>query len=278
MEVILRSDVENVGLKGEVVDVKRGYARNYLLPRKLAEVATPGRIAEIRRIDAERARHEARSTEQAAEIADTLTKTVLRFDVKAGPTGALFGSVTPTDVAEELWRTRKIRVDRRKIELDVIKRIGRYSIPVHVFEGVTAEVKTLVVPEGGELPPEEELAALEAAEQAEAAAAAEAHEEALRATEAALAEEDAALAAEAAPAEQDTGLAAEAAPAEQDTGLAAEQTAVDVVPGEPEAEGRGGPRGPSRQSTASSTRCTAQRRRLWTTCTNRPHRAGSACR
>ena len=172
MEVILISDVEKLGLKGEVVDVKRGYARNYLLPRRLAEVATPGRIAEIRRIDEERARHEARSAEQAAEIAETLTKTVLRFEVKAGPTGALFGSVTPTDIAEELWRTRKIRVDRRKIDLDVIKRIGRFSIPVHVFEGVTAEVKTLVVPEGGELPPEEELAALEAAERAEAEAAA----------------------------------------------------------------------------------------------------------
>ena len=137
----------------------------------------------------ERARHEARSAEQAAGIADTLTKTVLRFEVKAGPTGALFGSVTPTDIAEELWRTRKIRVDRRKIDLDVIKRIGRFSIPVHVFEGVTAEVKTLVVPEGGELPPEEELAALEAAEQAEAEAAAAAHAEAVEATEAALAEE-----------------------------------------------------------------------------------------
>ena len=172
MEVILTRDVEKLGLKGEVVDVKRGYARNYLLPRRLAEVATPGRVAEIRRIDEERARHEARSADQAAEIAATLTKTVLRFEVKAGPTGALFGSVTPTDVAEELWRTRKIRVDRRKIDLDVIKRIGRYSIPVHVFEGVTAEVKTLVVPEGGELPPEEELAALEAAERAEAEAAA----------------------------------------------------------------------------------------------------------
>jgi large subunit ribosomal protein L9 len=189
MEVILRSDVEKLGLKGEVVVVKRGYARNYLLPRKLAEVATPGRVAEIRRIDEERARHEARSAEQAAGIADTLTKTVLRFEVKAGPTGALFGSVTPTDIAEELWRTRKIRVDRRKIDLDVIKRIGRFSIPVHVFEGVTAEVKTLVVPEGGELPPEEELAALEAAEQAEAEAAAAAHAEAVEATEAALAEE-----------------------------------------------------------------------------------------
>ena len=173
MEVILTSDVEKLGLKGEVVDVKRGYARNYLLPRRLAEVATPEQVAEIRRIDEERARHEARSADQAAEIAETLTKTVLRFEVKSGPTGALFGSVTPTDISEELWRTRKIRVDRRKIDLDVIKRIGRYSIPVHVFEGVTAEVKTLVVPEGGELPPEEELAALEAAE-AEAKAAAEA--------------------------------------------------------------------------------------------------------
>ena len=191
MQVILRSDVEKLGLKGDVVDVKRGYARNYLLPRQLAEVATPGRVAEIRRIDAERARHEARSAEQAAEIAATLTKTVLRFEVKAGPTGALFGSVTPTDVAEELWRTRKIRVDRRKIELDVIKRIGRYTVPVHVFEGVTAEVKTLVVPEGGELPPEEELEALEAAERAEAEAAAQAHAEAEAATEAAIAEDDA---------------------------------------------------------------------------------------
>ncbi|HEY3021916.1 MAG TPA: 50S ribosomal L9 C-terminal domain-containing protein, partial [Solirubrobacteraceae bacterium] len=97
----------------------------------------------------------------AREIADTLTKTVLRFEVKAGPTGALFGSVTPTDVAEEIWRTRKIRVDRRKVNLEEpIKRIGRYSIPIEVWHEVSAEVKTLVVPEGGELPPEEELEAL----------------------------------------------------------------------------------------------------------------------
>ena len=172
MEVILTTDVEKLGLKGDVVDVKRGYARNFLLPRRLAEVATAGRVAELRRIEAERARHEARSAEQAADIAATLTKTVLRFEVKSGPTGALFGSVTPTDIAEELWRTRKIRVDRRKIDLDVIKRIGRYSIPVHVFEGVTADVKTMVVPEGGELPPEE--AVEEAAAEAPAEPAAEA--------------------------------------------------------------------------------------------------------
>lgn len=173
MEVILTQDVEKLGLKGEVVDVKRGYARNYLLPRRLAEVATSGRVAELRRLEAERARHEARSAEHAREIAELLGKTVLRFEVKAGPTGSLFGSVTATDIAEELWRARKVRVDRRKIEIEALKRIGRYSVPIQVFEGVVAEVKTLVVPEGGELPPEEELAALEAAEAAAAAAATE---------------------------------------------------------------------------------------------------------
>jgi large subunit ribosomal protein L9 len=183
MDVILLKDVEKIGLRGEVVSVARGYARNYLLPRKLAEAATPGRVAEVRRIETERARHEARSAEQAREIADVLGKTVLRFDVKAGPTGALFGSVTPTDIADEIWRARKIRVDRRKIDVDSLKRIGRFAVPVHVFEDVTVEVKTLVVPEGGELPPEEELAALEAAEAAEIEAAEEA-----AAAEAALAE------------------------------------------------------------------------------------------
>jgi large subunit ribosomal protein L9 len=171
MNILLLQDVDQLGLKGDVVDVKRGYARNYLLPRRLAEAATAGRVAEVRRIDAERARHEARTSDQAQEIATTLTKTVLRFEVKAGPTGSLFGSVTPTDIADEIWRTRKIRVDRRKIDLDVIKRIGRHTVTVQVYEGVTAEIKTLVIPEGGELPPEEELAAMEAAEAAEAAAA-----------------------------------------------------------------------------------------------------------
>ena len=173
MEIILLQDVEKLGLRGEVVDVKRGYARNFLLPRRLAEVATAGRVAELKKIESQRARHEARTTEQASEIAELLGKTVLRFEVKAGPTGALFGSVTPTDIADELWRTRKVRVDRRKIGIDPIKRIGRYSVPIDLFDGVIAEVKTLVVPEGGELPPEEELAALEAAEVAETAAAAE---------------------------------------------------------------------------------------------------------
>jgi large subunit ribosomal protein L9 len=115
-------------------------------------------VAEVQRRQQERTRHEARTVEHAQEIAATLTRTVLRFEVTAGPQGTLFGSVTATDIADEIWRTRKIRVDRRKIDLEEpIKRIGRYSVPIEVFHDVTVEVKTLVVPEGGELPPEEEV-------------------------------------------------------------------------------------------------------------------------
>jgi large subunit ribosomal protein L9 len=180
MDVILLQDVDKVGLRGEVVSVARGYMRNYLAPRRLAEEATPARIAELEKRNAQRARQEAATFEQAQEIADRLGKAELRFDVNAGPQGTLFGSVTPTDIADEIWQALKVRVDRRKIDLpESIKRIGRYTIPIEVFTDVTAEVRVLVVPEGGELPPEEELEALEAAEreaeEAEAQAAAESH-------------------------------------------------------------------------------------------------------
>jgi large subunit ribosomal protein L9 len=172
MDVILLEDVDKVGLRGDVVSVARGYARNFLLPRQLAAEATQARVAEMRKRDAQRARHEASTAEQAEAIAKTLRETVLRFEVKAGPTGALFGSVTPTNIADEIWRTRKIRVDRRKIDLDNIKRIGRYDVPIDVFQDVRVEVKTLVVPEGGELPSDDELEAMAAAELAEQQAAA----------------------------------------------------------------------------------------------------------
>jgi large subunit ribosomal protein L9 len=164
MEVILLRDVEKVGLRGDVVSVARGYARNFLLPRGLAEQATKARVAELEKRDTQRARHEAKTADEASAIAGTLAKTELRFEVKAGPTGSLFGSVTPTDIADELWKTAKVRVDRRKIGIDNIKRIGRYEVPIDLFQDVQVEVKLVVVPEGGELPSEDELAAMEAAE------------------------------------------------------------------------------------------------------------------
>jgi large subunit ribosomal protein L9 len=179
MEVILRQDVEKVGLRGEVVDVAPGFARNYLLPRKLAETATPAKVAELRKLEEKRARHEAQSFEQAQEIAQRLEAAEIRFDVQAGETGTLFGSVTATDVAERVWETQKVRIDRRKLDLpDSIKRIGRYQVPVELFADMTATLRLAVVPEGGELPPQEELDAIAAAEaEAEAAAQAEAEAE-----------------------------------------------------------------------------------------------------
>jgi len=164
VQVVLRQDVDSLGLRGEVVNVARGYARNYLLPRGLAELATPGLVRELERRDAQRARHEAKTVDEAQEIAKRLETSELRFDVNAGPTGSLFGSVTATNVADKLWEDQKIRVDRRKLALQTIKRIGRYTVPVELFGGVTAELRVVVAPEGGELPPQEELDAAAAAE------------------------------------------------------------------------------------------------------------------
>jgi len=196
MQVILREDIEKVGLRGEVVDVAPGFARNYLLPRKLAEPASPGRVAEIEKLAARRSQHEAQSFEQAQELVQKLESAELRFDVQAGETGTLFGSVTATDIADRVWETQRVRIDRRKLDLpESIKRIGRYEVPVELFTDVTATLRVAVVPEGGELPPEEELQALDAeAAEKEAAAAAEAEEArvaAEAATEAAVAEAEA---------------------------------------------------------------------------------------
>ena len=206
MEVVLRQDVDKLGLRGEVVNVARGYARNFLLPRGLAEVATPALVKELEKRDAQRARHDAQTVDEARALAGRLEALELRFDVTAGPTGSLFGSVTATNVADRLWEQEKLRVDRRKLEMDTIKRIGRYTVPLELFTDVTAQLKLVVAPEGEELPPEEELAELAEQERAAAEAAAEA------AAPAVLEDEDVPEAAEAA------AEAAEAAVPEADAG------------------------------------------------------------
>ncbi|MFQ5425951.1 MAG: 50S ribosomal protein L9 [Gaiellales bacterium] len=152
MDVILLQDVEKLGHRGQVVAVSRGYLRNYLEPRQLATLATPHLAAQIRERVDRRERQETRTREHALEIAEALNKTVLRFEVKAGHQGVLFGSVTPSDIADELWRVRRVRVDRRKIHLgEPIKRVGQYQVPVEIFEDLQVEVKTIVAPENADL-------------------------------------------------------------------------------------------------------------------------------
>jgi large subunit ribosomal protein L9 len=147
-QAILLQDVETLGTRGDVIDVAPGYLRNYLAPRRLAQPATAGAIAEAqRRMEAqERARREA--AERADENAELLRRTVLTIQHAAGEDGRLFGSVTAQEIAEAIEQARGLKVDRRKIALEQpIRSTGTYMISVEVHDGVTAEVKTMVTPQ-----------------------------------------------------------------------------------------------------------------------------------
>ncbi len=145
-EAILLQDVEGVGERGAVIDVSKGYLRNYLIPRKLAQPATKGAVsaAQERVARAERAAQEA--VERAQENAATLSRTVLTIPQPAGDDGRLFGSVTTQDIADAIRDARGLKVDRRKIHLEEpIKNVGTYMVVVEVADDVTATIKTLVV-------------------------------------------------------------------------------------------------------------------------------------
>ena len=147
-EAILLQDVEGVGERGTVVDVSKGYLRNFLIPRNLAEPATKGAVAaaQDRAARAERAQQEA--VERAQESATVLSRTVLTIPQQAGEDGRLFGSVTTQDIADAIRDARGLKLDRRKIHLEEpIKNVGTYMVVVEVADGVTATVKTLVVEE-----------------------------------------------------------------------------------------------------------------------------------
>jgi large subunit ribosomal protein L9 len=144
-EAILLKDVEGVGEKGAVIDVSKGYLRNYLIPRKLAQPATKGAIAAAER----KAQAEARAEEVAAtrsqEHADLLNRTVLTISQQAGEDGRLFGSVTTQDIADAIRDARSIAVDRRRVHLEEpIRHVGTYMVVVELDDGVTATVKTIV--------------------------------------------------------------------------------------------------------------------------------------
>ncbi len=144
-EAILLKDVEKLGEKGTVVDVSKGYLRNYLIPRKLAQPATKGAIEAAQRRAAADERAAQEAIGRAEENAELLNKTVLTISQQAGDDGRLFGSVTTQDIADAIQEARGIAVDRRKIHLDEpIKHVGTYVVVVEVADGVTANVKTIV--------------------------------------------------------------------------------------------------------------------------------------
>jgi len=147
MQVILMQDVEKIGQRGDIVDVSRGYVRNFLVPRGLAEVATPGKMEEARREMEETEERDRRLAERAEEVAATLNKSVITIEARTCEDERLFGSVTAANIAGAIEQARGIRLDRRRIRLEEpIKSLGTHQVPVQVHGDVEANVKVIVVP------------------------------------------------------------------------------------------------------------------------------------
>ncbi len=147
-QAILLQDVEDLGSRGDAVDVSPGYLRNYLLPRKLAQPATKGALEEAQRRHEAQERAERERADRAQETAALLSKTVLTIHHRAGEDGKLFGSVTSKEIADGIRDARDLKVDHRKIQLEEpIHEIGTYMVDVDLASGVTASVKTIVAEE-----------------------------------------------------------------------------------------------------------------------------------
>jgi len=147
MQVILKQDVEKIGQRGDIVDVSRGYVRNFLVPRGLAEVATPTKMEEAQRRMAEAEERNRRMAERASEIAETLNKSVITIEARTGEDERLFGSITAANIVSAIEKARGIRLDRRRVKLDEpIRALGTHQVPIQVHGDVEASVKVIVVP------------------------------------------------------------------------------------------------------------------------------------
>ncbi len=159
-KILLREDVDDLGARGEIVRVRAGYARNYLLPRKLAVEATAGNVKQIERERAVLLKKEAGERATADAQADKMRSLVLNFERKSGEQGALYGSVTSMDIAEAL-KDKGYEIDRHRIHLrEPLKRTGDFVVPLRLHREVTVDLQVKVSPEGqvivGHMTPEQE--------------------------------------------------------------------------------------------------------------------------
>jgi large subunit ribosomal protein L9 len=145
VKVVLLEDVKGLGQKGDIVDVKDGYARNYLLPRNLVKEATPAVLRSLQQQEQAQAQRRAREEQEAAALAEKLAKTTVRLEAKAGANDRLFGSITSQDIAAAL-AAKNIKIDRRKIELsEPIRALGSFEVPVRIYQDTLASLKVEVV-------------------------------------------------------------------------------------------------------------------------------------
>jgi large subunit ribosomal protein L9 len=158
--ILLREDVDDLGARGEIVRVRSGYARNYLLPRKLAVEATASNVKQIEQERAALLKKEATERTTAQGQAEQIRSLVLEFKRKAGEHGALYGSVTSMDIADAL-KERGYEIDRHRLHLrEPLKRVGEFAVPLRLHREVTIDLQVKVAPEGevivGHMTPEQE--------------------------------------------------------------------------------------------------------------------------
>lgn len=147
MKVVLRKDAPKLGEADSLVEVSDGYARNYLFPRKIAIPATPAEVAALKKRSAEKEKKLAEKRSEFEELAKKLSSFEFSISVDAGEGGKLFGSVTSQDIAAEVQKSANIEIDKKKIELaDPIKVVGEYSVPVKLFQDITANLKVKIIP------------------------------------------------------------------------------------------------------------------------------------
>jgi large subunit ribosomal protein L9 len=146
MKVILRNDLDGLGKRGDIVDVADGYGRNYLLPRGLAFLATPGAVDQAARMRRARDLRDTQDREAAQTIATTLVPKIITITAKAGTEGRLFGSVTSTDVAEAVREQTGIQLDRRQLETEPIKSVGQHTVTAKLHTAVSFPITVVVVP------------------------------------------------------------------------------------------------------------------------------------
>jgi large subunit ribosomal protein L9 len=148
VQVVLLKDVPSLGKAGEVVSVAEGYARNYLIPRKLAEPVSPGKLEELQRVRQQREKKQAEMQRRAEKVAAALKNRTIPVRVKAGEGGRLFGAVTAKDIAGALQRECGIAIDKKQVALPApLKEIGTYPVTVRLAPGVSVTLQVAVLPE-----------------------------------------------------------------------------------------------------------------------------------
>jgi len=164
LKVILTKDIDKLGSFGDVVSVKDGYAKNFLIPNGVAMIATSGNLKQAEILKKSRIKAEARSLKEANEIAEQLNGTKLIFKVKTSPEGKLYGSITNKDIAEKILSFKKIEIDRKKIEMeDSLKEVGSYNLEIKLYKDIKCNVIVSLEPDkkqseeaGASLSPETE--------------------------------------------------------------------------------------------------------------------------